>query len=363
MKQFDKIFQPFTFGHYNFKNRVGLAAMTRCRADPDGTPNDIVKSYYVQRSESAGFMSTEAMGISPGCNPWGQSCNVFTKKSVEKWKDIISAVHKNGSYIFAQLVHGGRVVHSDYANGVQPMAPSLNHPPGEVHTPLGKKPYEMPREMNQNDINKVIADFKNSIINANEAGFDGIEFHGANGYLIDQFLRSGTNQRTDKYGGSVENRCRFLLELIDMAKTVISPNRIGVKISPVGAYNSMHDDNPQELTKYLLTELQKKEILYVVMGEPDVIDEKTQMVNLSKFARQYFKGLVISDGSSATIDERRRRVEEGECDIANFGKAFFGNPDLTERLKNGWPLNPPQFQFMYNGGAEGYSNIPKYQPK
>lgn len=358
-----KALEPLVHRGLTFKNRISLASMTRCRADPDGCPNDLVKEYYLQRSESFGFISTEAMGIGMHCNPWSNSCNVITPKAVEKWKEIIDGIHKNGSIIFAQLVHGGRTAHPDFALGAIPIAPSAIAVKGEAHTPNGKKPHVVPREMNEDDIKKIQQDFKSSIVNARNAGFDGIEFHGANGYLIDQFLRSGSNHRKDKYGGSVENRSRFLLELVDHALDVFPAERIGVKLSLVGRYQDMFEEDPHKLGAHVLSELSKRKILYVNMGSPESFgDGAKQMDNPAAFGKKHFNGLIISDGS-ISLEERLRRLNEGEADIIAFGQLGWANPDLADRLKNNWPLNQPDFSKMYFGGASSYTDIPKYKPE
>ena len=363
IQKLEKLLQSWEHRGYKFKNRFGMAAMTRCRADPDGTPNDLNKAYYTQRAESVAFMSTEAMGVMPNCNPWGASCNVYTTKAVQKWREINDEIHKHGAYIFAQLVHGGRTVHPDFNNGIQPMGPSAILLKGEAHTPLGKKPHVLCREMTKQDIQTIKDAFRISINNSIAAGFDGVEFHGANGYMIDQFLRSGSNNRTDEYGGSIENRCRFLLELVDLALTLIPAHKIGVKISLVGRYQDMYDEDPEKLGQYLLTELSHRKILYVVMGSPESFgDGAKQIANTAKFGRRYFNGLIVGDGH-IELEERLRRVSEGEADIANFGALMWANPDLVERLKNNWPLSAPDFQFMYAGGPKSYADIPRYDPK
>ena len=340
-----------------------MGGMTRCRADPDGTPNELNKKYYVARAQSAAMITTEAMVVDVKSNAWIGSCTINTKKAVEKWREIIKEVHAHKTYFFAQLCHAGRTVHPDFMNGELPLAPSSIALKEEAHTPNGKKPMPVPKEITKQQIETVKGQFKEAIANAMEAGFDGVEFHGANGYLIDEFLRSGTNKRTDEYGGSVENRSRFLLELVDMALTMIPSRKIGVKLSLVGRYNEMHDDNPQELGKYVLGQLQKRDILYVVMGEaePQYPGEE-QMTNLAKFAKQYFKNLVIADGN-VTVEERLRRVEDGEGDVAYFAKMFWANPDLFNRLSNNWPLNQPDFQHTYFGGEKSYTDIPNYTPQ
>jgi N-ethylmaleimide reductase len=303
------------------------------------------------------------MGVNDHCNPWIKSCSLATDKAVQKWKEIVSEVHLNKCYIFAQLVHGGRAAHPEYCRGLTPVAPSPIAIREECHTLKGKMPHVTPLEITKPEIESIINEFRVSIRNAVEAGFDGVEFHGANGYLIDQFLRSRTNHRTDQYGGSIPNRCRFLLELIDMAITILPASKIGLKISPVGRYQDMYDDNPQELTKYLLAELSKREILYVVMGEPEpFFPGENQMSNLSKFARPYFNGMIISDGH-IPLDERHRRVEAKEADMANFGQLLWANPDLSERLRFGHPLSQPDFQYMYMGENKGYCDIPEFELK
>lgn len=358
-----KLLEPFSHRGFNFKNRLSLASMTRCRADADGCPNDIVKAYYVQRSESFGFIATEAMGVAMHCNPWSNSCNVITSKAVHKWQEINAEIHKNCSYIFAQLVHGGRTVHPDFGLGAIPMGPSAIAINGEAHTPNGKKQHVLPREMAYEDIKKVQCEFRLSFVNAKNAGFDGVELHGANGYLIDQFLRSGSNQRKDQYGGSVENRSRFLLELIDIALEVFPPERVAVKLSLVGRYQDMYEEDPQKLGAYLLGQLSNRKILYVNMGSPEAFgDGAKQMENPTAFGRKHFNGLIIGDGH-VDMAERLRRLNSGEADIIAFGQLGWANPDLADRLKNNWPLNQPDFSKMYFGGAASYSDIPKYKPE
>lgn len=363
MSKFPKFLEGFEHRGFNFKNKIGLTAMTRCRSEPNGTPNDLNKTYYIQRAHSAGLITTEAMGISQKVNPWYNSCSVATKEATEKWQEIIKEIHGLNSYIFAQLVHGGRTVHPDFAEGEHPVAPSPVAMKGQAHTKDGKKDIPIAHEVTKEQIKEIVDLFKHSIVNAVEAGFDGIEFHGANGYLIDQFLRSGTNNRTDEYGGSVENRARFLLELVDMALEILPPSKIGVKLSPVGRYNEMYEANPEELLKYVLQELNKRNILYVLVMEPEASgDGVKQIPNVIKLAREHFKGLVISDGS-IPIEERHRRLEHHEADITNFGMMLWANPDLSERIKNDWPLNKPDFQYVYSGGEKSYTDIPSYKPE
>ena len=362
MTKFSKFLEGFEFKELSFKNRIGMTAMTRTRADPDGTPNDLNKEYYVQRSLSAGIIATEAMGVLQTVTPWYNSCTIATKKSVGKWREIIDEIHKNKSYIFAQLLHGGRTVHPEYANGAQPVAPSPIQLKTPVHTKNGKDQVPIPKELTKQEIQEISDLFKNSILNSVEANFDGVEFNAANGYLIDQFLRSGTNIRTDEYGGSIENRSKFLLDLVDMALQIVPPSKIGVKISPGTSMNEMHDDNPIELAKHVLKELNKRDILYVVVRQPDKDSNEEKMFpQITQFAKEHFKNLVISDGS-VPIEERHRRLENNEADIANFGVLMWGNPDLADRIKNDWPLNQPDFQYVYSGGEKSYTDIPSYKP-
>ena len=362
MTKFTKFLEAFQHKGYNFKNRIGLAAMIRSRALPDGTPTDLNHKYYVQRSLSASFLTSEAMGVDHGVNPWANSCNVISNEAIKRWKPIIQDIHKNKSYIFAQLVHGGRVVHQEYSNGIQPIAPSAIPLKNDVFVPSGTKPAPIPREMNKEDIKKVQELFKQSFINSVEAGFDGIEFHAANGYLIDQFLRSGTNQRKDEYGGSIQNRCRFLLELVDSALQILPSDKIGAKITLVGRYNEMYEENPTELGKYLLTELQKRNILYVIMGSPEPnLGGDKQIANPVKFGRQYFKNMILTDGL-ISLEERNRRLVDGEAEIANFGQLLWANPDLEARIRNDWTFNQPDFSLMYSGGEKNYTDIKPYSP-
>lgn len=363
-KELGKLLQPFSHRGYNFKNRLAMASMTRCRADPGGCPNDLVKTYYSQRAESAGFISSEAMGVLDYCNPWGNSCNVYAPGAIKKWREINDEIHKQKSVIFAQLVHGGRSVHPDYGNGATPIGPSAIAIKGECFVPSGvNKPHVTPREMTKDDIKKVSEAFMTNIKKSIDAGFDGIEFHGANGYLIDEFLRSGSNKRTDEFGGSVENRCRFVLQLVDSALKIVPAEKIGIKISLVGRYQDMFDENPQKLGEYLLKELSKRNILYVNMGSPEAFgDGAKQMANPTAFGKKHFKGLVIGDGN-VDVKERLRRLNSGEADMMSFGVLQWANPDLANRLKNDYPLGMPDFKLAYFGGAASYTDIPKYDPK
>jgi 2,4-dienoyl-CoA reductase-like NADH-dependent reductase (Old Yellow Enzyme family) len=360
-----KIFQPFTFRGYCFKNRFGMSALTRRRCDLEGTPDDVVKQYYTQRARSIGFMSTECMPVNDYCCAWPNAGVLYTQKATEKWRDIVTAVHQEKCIIFAQLFHGGRTVHPHFGKNQQPVAPSPLRLPGNRHTPDNLDSHAVPKEMTLEDIQTLKIDFKISILNAVKAGFDGIEFHSANGYLLDEFLRSVTNQRTDQYGGSIENRARLLLELVEMAKDLIGPDRIGVKITPVGRMNSMYDENPQQLLEYLLPELDKRGILYVVIGSAEDYftdnNGSLQMKNVVKDAKKLFKnGLVITDGYES-VEERIRRVEDGEADIANFGKLLIANPNFPHQLLNDLPYNPLNQDTLYKGGPSGYTDYPFIQ--
>jgi len=359
------MFSPYKVGKFTFKNRVVMPGMTRCRSDPKtGVPNDLVKEYYTQRSVSACLIITEAMPINAYCNPWPGSSAVWHKDALPVWRSITDAVRKNNCYIFAQLFHAGRLVHPDLANGRKPISSSPVKLSGETFVASGKKPYEIPQEMNHAQIKEVIEDFVTSFKHAKEAGFDGIEISAGTGLLLDQFMQSRINKRNDEYGGSIQNRCRFTLQVVDAALKHWDPSQIGLKLSFVGRSFESYDDNPWETMAYLLPELDKRGILYVnIVESEDYVKENNgslQIENCAKEVRKHWKRTIITNGFRP-IEERFRKIEAGEADLATFARYFISNPDLAERLKNDWPLAEPNKDTFYAGGAHGYIDYPKYQ--
>lgn len=357
--------QPLSRNPFNFKNRLMMSGMTRCRGDKDtGAPNDIVATYYAQRAESASIIVTEALAIHPYLNPWPGACSLFTKEAVEGWKPVINGVHQKGAYIFAQPFHCGRANHPDLANGNLPLAPSAIQLSGTMHVGMEKKPYPVPLEMNLADIQLAKNLYQIAINNAKAAGFDGIEVPCHSGFLLDSFVRTSTNKRTDAYGGSVENRCKLLLEIVDIAIQYFGPERVGVKFSPVGRYNDMFDDNPLKTLAHLAAELSRRNVLYFCCMEAETYIKENngslQLPNVTKVVRPLFKNILIANGVS--VEEGERRLREGEADMVSFAKNFIGNPDLAERIRNNWKLTDAPMDVYYFGGPKGYIDFPKYQP-
>ena len=358
-----KIFQPFQLGPFTLRNRVVMASLTRCKTGKDGVPNDTMVEYYRQRAEGAGLILGEASAVNLEHNSFIGAGVTANNAQAEGWKKITDAVHKEGAYMFAQLYAPGRVLTSKHY-GKGPIAPSAIPLEGVTHVGGEKVPYEVPKEMDQADIEMVQQWFVDSAKIAKQAGFDGVEIHAANGYLVDQFLRTSTNQRTDHYGGSVENRARFLLEILDKVSTVFPFNQLAIKLSPVGRFQAMRDDDPESLYKYVLAEVDKRGLAYVQLREADSKDGPDsgdkQIAEVAKFFRPHFKGTLMSNGSGMDYKNPLQLVESGVADLHAFGWLYISNPDLPERIKNDYPLAAPDVKKLYGAGAEGYSDYPKH---
>lgn len=368
-----KIFQQAKVGPFTLKNAVVLASLTRLRCGEDGVPTDIVAEYYRQRAESAGLVLSEASPIEMKSNTFIGAAGLENETQAHAWKKVTDLVHKEGSFMFAQLVFQGRVLHPKH-HGTEAIGPSAVPAEGFCYVRGEKVDYAVPREMTQEDIDRVQERFVNAAKMAKLGGFDGVELHAANGYLIDQFLKTASNKRTDKYGGSIENRCRFLLETIDKVAEVYPLNQIGVKLSPVGRYQSMNDENPLELFTYLMTELDKKGLAYAQLRESDTFTSQDkpqdagdhQIAHVNETFRKIYKGTLMANGFR-TGELGAKWIEEGTADLACFGWIFISNPDLTERLRNKWPIADVNAAALYkvaNGSpAVGYSDYPKYEKK
>jgi N-ethylmaleimide reductase len=284
---------------------------------------------------------------------------IYSDAQVAGWRKAADAVHAKGGRIFLQIWHGGRACHPLLNNGAQPVAPSAIPITGdEVHTPEGKKPYVTPRELRDDEIPGIIAGFKKAAENAKAAGFDGVEIHGANGYLLDQFLRDGTNKRTDAYGGSVENRARLLLEVTEAVVGVWGGDRVGIRLSPISPANDIADSNPDLIFSYVVEQLNRFGLAYLhlVEGATGSSRAVTGAVDLAKL-RHLFKGLYIANNlidRETALEIRRNNT----ADLVAFGRPFISNPDLVERLRVNAPLTPPDQATFYGGGAEGYTDYP-----
>ena len=358
-----QLLSPFSLGSLTLKNRVAMAPMTRARAGVERLPNDMLARYYSDRA-AAGLIVTEGVVISEQGNGWNQSPGNYTDAMQQGWRKVVDAVHQAGGAIFMQLWHCGRASHSSFrADGSLPVAASAVAIEGEtIHTPIGKQPYETPRALETNEIPRVIEDYRRSAERAQQAGFDGVELHGANGYLIDGFLQSKTNQRTDQYGGSVENRFRFLRELVDAVTTVWPSHRVGVRLSPNGVYNQMGSPDFRETFAYAARQLDQVGLAYlhVMDGLGFGFHQLGEPLTLAEF-RTYFHGPLIGNvGYSQETAEAT--IAAGHADLIAFGRPFISNPDLVARFANGWPLNPPaEMSAWYSHDDTGYNDFPKYQ--
>ena len=350
-----QLLSPLTAGTFQLKNRVLMAPLTRCRADADHNPTPLMAEYYAQRA-SAGLIIAEATMVMEGNSSFWMEPGIYSDAQVQGWKAVTDAVHAKGGQIVLQLWHGGRACHPLLNGGTQPVAPSALPITGdEVHTPEGKKPYVTPRELRDDEIPGIVAGFKKAAENAKAAGFDGVEVHGANGYLLDEFLRDGANKRSGPYGGPIENRARLMLEVLDAAISVWGADRVGLRISPLNSYNSMIDSDPVGVTTYIAQQCSTRGIAYLHMMRADFF--QAQQGDVMTPARQHFKGVLIGN-MGYTADEAEQAISEGKLDAVAFGVPFLANPDLPARIAAKAPLNAPNAARFYSPGPEGYTDYP-----
>ncbi len=349
------LLSPLTVGALNLPNRVLMAPLTRCRADADHNSTPLMAEYYAQRA-SAGLIIAEATMVMEGNSSFWMEPGIYSDAQVQGWKAVTDAVHAKGGQIVLQLWHGGRACHPLLNGGAQPVAPSAIPITGdEVHTPEGKKPYVTPRELRDDEIPSIVAGFKKAAENAKAAGFDGVEVHGANGYLLDEFLRDGANKRSGPYGGPIENRARLMLEVLDAAISVWGADRVGLRISPLNSYNSMLDSDPVAITTYISQQCSTRGIAYLHVMRSDFF--QAQQGDVLTPARQHFKGTLISN-MGYTADEAEQAISEGKLDAVAFGTSFLANPDLPARIAAKAPLNAPNAARFYSPGPEGYTDYP-----
>jgi len=363
-----KLNTPFTLGEgLVLKNRVVFGPLTRGRANPDRVPSENNQVYYEQRA-GAGLIITEASAVSEQGYGWHHAAALYTKEHAAGWKRVVDRVHAKDGKIFLQLWHMGRQAHSSF-NAKKEIVSSSAIAVVNGHTrdaDYVAGPYETPRALETEEIAGVVEDYRRSAELAKEVGFDGVEIHGANGYLIDQFLQSVSNKRTDKYGGSIENRARFLLEIVDAIKTVWSAERIGVRLAPNGAFGDMGSaDNVEQFT-YTIEKLSHHGLGYLAILDGFGFGYHDKCRHLTAFdAKVLFKGTVMAN-NSYTRDTAEGVLRSGAADLVGFGRAYISNPDLAERFKNDWPLNPDaSFEVYYKSalGAKGYTDFPFYQPE
>ncbi len=354
-----KLFQPGRIGDIEIANRVVMAPLTRCRADEaagDIPGSALNVEYYRQRS-NAGLIISEGTQVSPLGKGYMATPGIYSEAQVEGWKPITQAVHAAGSKIVAQIWHVGRITHPDLTGGAQPVAPSAIAAKVVAYTRNGKVEAPVPHALTIDEIAEVVAQFRRAAANAIRAGFDGVEIHGANGYLVDQFLRDGANQRTDAYGGSIENRCRFALEVVDAVVAEIGAGRVGIRLSPLTPANDLSDSNPQALFGHLVEQLDQRGIAFLHVVEGATGGPRDLPGFDYAGARQAFKGTYIANNGydrQMAIDA----VESGRADAVAFGRQYIANPDLVQRLKQGAALNQPDPQTFYTPGPVGYTDYP-----
>lgn len=356
------LFEPYSLGKFRLKNRMVMAPMTRGRAGAERVPNDLMAEYYHQRA-SAGLIITEATVISPQGIGWIDSPGIYTEEMVAGWRRVTEKLNSDETPVFLQLWHCGRASHSDFHGGELPVSASAVKLSGDhIHTPLGKKPYEIPRPLTEDEIRATIEDYRQAAVNAREAGFSGVEVHGANGYLINQFLDSGTNLRDDEYGGSLENRFRFFREAVEAVMEVWPAEQVGARISPNGVFNDMGAPDFRETYLYVAEELNRLNLgyLHVMDGLAFGFHEKGEPMTLAEF-RPVFRGTIIGN-CGYTAESAEGRLTSGEADLIAFGRPFITNPDLPDRFKNGWPLNPAEdMSLWYTPGEKGYTDYPPFE--
>lgn len=346
-------------GGLSLRNRVVMAPLTRARAGRERVPNDLMAEYYTQRA-SAGLIITEATVISErGCG-WVDSPGIYNDVQEAGWRNIVAALHNRGTPVYLQLWHCGRASHSSFHGGKPAVSASAIKINGDyIHTPQGKMPYETPQALETAEVAAVVQDYRRAAERAKAAGFDGVEIHAANGYLIDQFLQSKTNHRTDRYGGTVENRFRFLKEVVEAIVTVWPARRVGVRLSPNGNFNDMGAPDFRETFTYAAKQLNSWELsyLHVVDGLAFGFHEQGQPMTLSEF-RAVFSGPLMGN-CGYTQDTAEVVIASGQADLIAFGQPYLSNPDLVERFANGWELNPPADMKVWSAPtAQGYTDFP-----
>lgn len=345
-----KLFEPITVGDLHLPNRVFLAPLTRCRASAGRVPNAMMAEYYAQRA-SAGLLLTEATSVDPMGVGYPNTPGIWSAEQVEGWKLATKAVHALGGRIFLQLWHVGRISHPVYLDGKLPVAPSAVRPGGHVNLLRPIQPYETPRALEVDEIPAIVEAYRRGAANAQAAGFDGVEIHAANGYLLDQFLQDSTNLRDDDYGGPVENRARLLLEVADAAISVWGPDRVGVHLAPRGDLMSMGDSDPAATFGYVARELGRRKIAFLCAREyagPD---------SLGPELKREFGGVYVAN-ERFNGDTARDVLERGVAEAVAFGVLFLANPDLPRRLAAGAPLNAPDPSTFYGSGPRGYTDYP-----
>ncbi len=344
------LFTPLKAGAFTLPNRVVMAPLTRCRSSEGRVPNDLMAQYYRQRS-SAGLILSEATSVDPMGVGYPDTPGIWSDAQVQGWKKVTAAVHEEGGLILLQLWHVGRVSDSSYLNGAQPVAPSAIAAKGHVSLVRPLKDYETPRALETRELPGIIDAYRRGAENAQRAGFDGVELHGANGYLLDQFLQDSTNHRTDDYGGPVENRARLMLEAVDAAISIWGADRVGLHLAPRGDAHDMGDSDPAATFGYVARESGKRGLAFLCAREHH------QTPALGPQLKKAFGGVFIAN-EQFTKESAEAAIAAGQADAVAWGQPFIANPDLPRRFREGAPLNEPQPQTFYAPGPEGYTDYP-----
>src|ERR1700733_3725176 len=360
----EALFRPVQLGVIQLPNRIVMAPLTRMRAGANNVPTPMNADYYAQRA-SAGLIISEGTAVSDDAHGYPNAPAIYTAAQIAGWRAVTDAVHARGGRIIMQIAHNGRNSHSSLMpDGALPVAPSAVLPTIPALTKdFQQVPAETPRALETAEIAIIISRFRQAALNAIDAGFDGVELQGANSHLIEQFLEDGTNQRTDAYGGSKENRARFLFEIVDQVAAAIGAGRLGVRLSPFGQYGGIHDSNPVELFNFVIRELSKRRIAYLHLieargseiGLTDQLHDNAP--NNAALFRQAFDGPLLS-AAAYTPESAALIIDQKHADAIVFGRLFIANPDLVERIKENQPLNPADRSTFYGGGAHGYTDYP-----
>ena len=352
-----RLFDSMQLGSLELPNRIAMAPLTRARAGREGIPNELMAAYYAQRA-SAGLIISEATGISREGLGWPNAPGLWSEAQAEGWKQVTDAVHRNSGRIVAQLWHMGRLVHPN-VSGMEPVSSSAQTAPDYAHTYEGKMPYVEPRAATDHDIERIVADYARAARNAIDAGFDGVQIHGANGYLVDQFLRDGANFRTDDYGGSIEKRLRFMTEILEAVGAEIGMNRVGIRFSPNVYVQGVEDGEPLVLFASVAERLEELNVPWIELREPrrPTAAGAIPTAPVSPVVREHYSGRILINSDYDWTDARES-VASGVADGVSIGRLFIANPDLVRRLAIGARLNECDTSTFYSGGAQGYVDYP-----
>ncbi|KAL4474166.1 hypothetical protein ABPG72_002891 [Tetrahymena utriculariae] len=369
-EDFSILFQHVHFGKLKLKNRFVVAPLTRMRTDITGIPNDLMAKYYSMRS-SFGLIITESSSVSPISNCFPGAGNIYNEEQMEGWKKVVQQTHEQGGLIGIQVFHSGRSCVSSQINGETPVAPSPIAIRGKDL--IFNEEYKVPKELSIHEIKEIVQQFRKSAELSKQAGFDFIQLHAANGYLVDQFLRDESNKRTDEYGGSIENRCRFLFEIIDQLIDVFTAGRVAIRLSPNDRFNDMYDSNPLELMRYVLSELDKRELAFVELkrdspyettnsnNDPPRKHPRELIPDFFRDLRKFYQGnIVCNDG--VNLQEAKELISQNICHAVSLGTLSISNPDLPIRIQNNYEINQHvDINTWFFGGAKGYTDYLPYK--